>query len=157
MKHRPILFSTDMVRAILGGRKTQTRRIKFRCEPGDILWVRETFLEIVEDPRKREVKYIYKADMPGDIDKAAYKLRWKPGIHMPREAARLFLRVEEARVERLQDISQADILREGIRTYGEEINTWKFRELWDSLNANRGYGWDANPLVKVIAFGRMEE
>jgi hypothetical protein len=87
--------------------------------------------------------------------------RWKPSIHMPREAARLFLEVTDVRVERLQDITEEDAMREGLVATGilPPIGLMKkagalshFVTLWDSLYARRGCGWDENPWVSVIEF-----
>jgi len=127
---RPILFSGEMVRALLEGRKMQTRRI-IKPQPdiadpelekvlpaawedgfidvecpygiiGDRLWVRETFCEFLDD-------YIYKAD-----EKLPPYHKWKPSIHMPRTACRIALEITGVRIERLQDISEDDALAEGI-------------------------------------------
>lgn len=137
---KPILFNTKMVRAILDGRKTVTRRVmkepppnvptaKFRrlrgeiaifawdcstnlCErktpyqPGDILYIRETWCKLPVTPgghARGHDLYYYKAD--GDYRPEQCRGAWKPSIHMPKEAARLFLRVTEVRAERLQDIT----------------------------------------------------
>lgn len=94
--------------------------------------------------------------------------KWRPSIYMPREAARLFLRVTDVQAERLQDISEEDALAEGVRPdppikmvdgkYGSEWSARdNFIELWDSLNAKRGFGWDANPWVWVYTFERFEQ
>ena len=157
MKSIPILMSTPMVRAILDGRKTQTRRIDFKCEPGDILWVRETWAQLGGI-------YFYKA-----THKDIWELPWKPSIHMPRKACRLFLEVTEVRKERLQDITKEDALAEGICLLGNNLYGLKnapsshqhtakaaFVELWNTINAKRGYGWAANPVVDVITFRRVE-
>lgn len=127
MNEHPILFSTPMVQAILEGRKTMTRRIikdkqtlatvevfngKNGCEnlclyghPGDLLWVRECFTEWPKG------EFQYKAStVPGDELGI-----WKPSIHMPKAAARIWLQVEEIRVERLQDISEKDTISEGVK------------------------------------------
>lgn len=136
MKERPILFNADMVRAILDGRKTQTRRI-VKPQPlegvvldsswirpfsvGQRLWVRETFSPIYpQDPHYNNgnpIEYDYKAtyqhgDRLGD-DLGIQKI-WKPSIHMPREASRITLEVTGVRVERLQDIEEEDAVAEGI-------------------------------------------
>jgi hypothetical protein len=143
-----------MVRAILSGSKTQTRRIKFKCDVGDILWVRETWK--ISD-FSLDKKILYKAD-----ENNLWVRGWKPAIFMPREACRLFLRVEALRVERLRDIAKSDAKAEGApRASGYDGDTLNgyvagFRKLWDGINAKRGYGWDANPLVTVIEF-KMEE
>lgn len=200
---KPILFDTKMVRAILDGRKTQTRRIikpqptnprwnnvgwlgwddghgyRMRppCELGDILWVRETWNGDWCD------HYIYKADV-GNAVSAGYdkEPRWHPSIHMPREAARIFLRVNDVQVERLNEISQSDAIDEGALTcdlcetdeYKESCEKAKregskppigysprerFAALWDSTIKNTEitkYGWAANPWVWVIKFERCE-
>lgn len=192
MAEKPILFNTPMVQVILGGRKTQARRVvkpqppeleavdlkpliqseTIQYKPGDVLWVRETFCEVpyeyehipIEGGHITIPKYAYKAD--SEVD---YTGIWKPSIHMPREAARLFLRVISVRVERLQDISEEDARAEGcVDTRGfiwspdNEYNnphsaTDDFKVLWDSLNVKRGYGWDTNPWVWVITFKRVED
>lgn len=182
---KPILFSTPMVQAILAGRKTMTRRvIKFninmenkkiiqrdgkyeivnsqgygygrgcyaepRYNPGDILWLRETWCPHTTPTGKW---YGYKAD--GDYRDTDY--RWHPSIHMSKEAARIFLRVTDVKVERVQDIFKqapgpdCDIVKEGFK-YGSD-----FIALWDNLNTGRGYGWDTNPWVWVISFERIEK
>jgi hypothetical protein len=193
---KPILFSAEMVRAIQDLRKTQTRRIvkpqpssgirksvfvksgledghgreiKPRYQPGDILWVRETWL-------KADDGYCYKADIevPSESEdlRKAYGYKWRPSIFMPREAARIFLRVTNVRVERLHDITENDARNEGVkdpydyqepsyydqpRVRGMEINKSAFVGLWDSLNAKRGYGWDTNPWVWVYEFEKISK
>lgn len=229
---KPILFNTAMVRAILEGRKTVTRRVvkgqeagwelvdvggnaamikvrsngeeypvdvpglwatfewdgvpdfpmvKAPYEPGDILWVRETWAQ----PAKHI--FWYKADS------TVQNILWHPSIHMPKEAARLFLRVTEVRVERLQDITEEGALAEGVPDewpmdpvycpyckgeglvgavhpvslgYMEvdcpecEKARDRFASLWDStikLADRPLYGWDANPWVWVIEFERCEK
>ncbi len=134
VKERPILFSAPMVRAILDGSKTQTRRVVKgdalgilnleirppsdpifveKClygKPGDRLWVRETF-----NPDWAGHGPIYKAD-GGSAIEAGYSRepRWKPSIHMPRKLSRITLEITGVRVERLKDISEYDSLAEGI-------------------------------------------
>ena len=171
---KPIIFSTEMVRAILAGRKTTTRRvikpqpvagvrkspfvksgledghgreIKPRYYPGDVLWVRETWAPCATiDSWLDDVNlYIYKADFQ---DKEV-SWKWKPSIHMPREAARIFLKVKEVSVERLIDISDSDVVNEGFQTKND------FFALWDKLNYHRGFGVANNPFVWKIEFERV--
>lgn len=172
----PILFNTEMVRAILDGRKTCTRRlvkpqptahygtlcIKSPYQPGDILYVRETWMDYAG-------LIMYKAD----CDK--YKLEslnfagfgWKPSIHMPKNVARIWLKVTDVRVERLQDITNDGCVAEGI--YSSRCDTCidkgyseidEFTEIWDSTikkpDLDR-YGWHANPWVWVIEFEQCEK
>lgn len=193
MSERPILMNADMVRAILEGRKTVTRRNPFQmapgcepvnglyrgdknrtcalfkvpkllvakpvyapCERGDILWVRETWSRLPETPgghfRPRGV-YYYKAGE--DIRPEKYRGKgWHPSIHMPREAARIFLRVADVRVERLQDCGNMQAKDEGCTCSSQ------FARLWDSTikPADRAtFGWDANPWVWVISFERISK
>jgi len=210
MKFIPILFSTPMVQAILEGRKTQARREVNFCEvwpdlledlhkklevkgkevfnlagehqfnlrdrfgkPGDVLWVRECFYPATNAP------FIYKADgWVGDKT-------WKPSIHMPKSACRIFLEVVSVRVERLQDISEADAKQEGIsivdqnpvsiynnyvfnvknamwpgygsitKTYGFTNPKDSFHSLWESINGHQS--WVVNPWVWVVEFKRIEK
>ena len=201
MAIKPILFNTEMVRAILEGRKTVTRRmVKPRPEPdyaavrgmyrdsngrlcaichscaggihavyppcdrGDILWVRETW------SRKETGEYLYKADNENPLS----YLGWRPSIHMPREAARIFLRVTGVWVERLQDISEEQAEDEGAPT-AFEYNTPDgpvialdedgysyigFKSVWEGTIKKKdraAYGWDANPWVWVIEFKRISK
>ena len=198
---KPILFNTEMVRAILEGRKTVTRRVVkdmdiingWDCEadgtpiayidqatgdsypptmpcphhPGDILWVRETWAKSMAGT------FMYRAD-----DKAIMVERWHPSIHMPKEAARLFLRVTDVRVERLQDIT--DYRAEGIHPSEACEECFAVRGGCDPLNSPTGcdneidafaglwdrtvkpadlplYGWEANPWVFVIEFERISK
>lgn len=203
MKERPIIFSGPMVRAILAGRKTQTRRVvqpqpefhgvkswsrgkwceacdrwdfyvpttggvytssttngEWRCPygvPGARLWVRETW---AGDDMKG---FVYRADHPGadlkrgDLDDGDQAIRsWKPSIHMSRWASRLTLEVKSVRVERVQEISEADAKAEGLRERDDPGHQAfardEFARYWNVINAKRGYGWDANPWVWVIGF-----
>jgi hypothetical protein len=224
MKERPILFSGAMVRALLDGSKTQTRRVvnpqpwadarsahyhpscpsgsggmhpanvifssmdqcvppwaapqPVRCpfgEPGDRLYVRETFLYVgpgsgSDLPSYREERANpenhkaencwYRASRPDET------LVWTPSIHMPRWASRITLEVTGVRVEQLRHISDADCIAEGIGLNantdgvpmtipeGETMPRAAYLSLWDSLNAARGYGWDANPWVWVVEFAK---
>lgn len=190
---KPIIFNTDMVRAILDGRKTVTRRlvkpqhlkvldspyhkahpeasddvlIKKLCEPsyhpGDILYVRETW-GIYNRYWFEADYFMYKADYP---DKSSTYAtgdgivcdlpKWHPSIHMPKEAARIFLRVTDVRVERLQDIADEQAEKEGSCDYTS--TALGFCYIWDSTIPKKGlnkYGWDANPWVWVIEFERVE-
>lgn len=186
----PILFNTEMVQAILDGRKTVTRRcVKFlnaknpnwtgyvkdglmlyngtnepcikscQYQQGDILYVRETWLDYAG-------RFMYKAD----CDK--YRLEslklaeftWRPSIHMPKEAARIWLKVKDVRVEKLQEITADGIRNEGLSsmavyTGDMEIAQEEFKLLWNSTIKESEldrYGWDASPWVWVIEFERCE-
>jgi hypothetical protein len=129
-RERPILFSGPMVRAILAGRKTQTRRIvrprqvheginiyyvPKTCpygRAGDLLWVRETWAPVSTFDPSPETGALYRADpMYDGIDQ--FDWPWKPSIHMPRWASRITLEVTGVRVERLNDISEEDAIAEG--------------------------------------------
>ena len=200
MAIKPILFNTEMVWAILDGRKDATRRIvkgfipddavwgytaftpkwyiscrgtfadgygekffKLPCEPGDILYVRETW-------KKAQNGYYYYEDWQrNDI---ADVTKWKPSIHMPKEAARIWLKVTDVKIERLQDVTEDGAKAEGaIDNRGfihspdneyDRIHTARehFIRIWNSTikksNLNR-YGWNANPWVWVIEFERCEK
>jgi len=171
MKERPILFSSEMVRAILDGRKTQTRRVvnprcAYKCpfgRPGDRLWVRETFhtcphcdgmVAYRAGGWKRGESFSWDDLSPLRPKCAAHG--WKPSIHMPRWASRITLEVVNVRVERVQDITDADAIAEGVKLPGvtqyEGRARDAFKALWDSINAKRGYGWDVNPRVRVVEF-----
>lgn len=200
MKERPIIFSSSMVRVILSGKKTQTRRIIKRPKhldekyypinvagrfwwaiggmstglelicpygyPQSRLWIRETWAADTKWD-KLSPKIIpthssiwYKAD----LDKNDTIEKWRPSIHMPRWASRITLEITDVRVERLQDISPRDIIEEGIKQRidlppAEAIPKEKqsFIELWDSINAKRGYGWEQNPWVWIIDFKILEK
>lgn len=196
MAIKPILFNGEMVRAILDGRKICTRRlvkhnvdavlnspyhmehpetedvwlIKRLCrapyDPGDILYVRETW---DWDPDNEVAKtYYYKAD--GDLRPEGYKgMGWSPSIHMPKEAARIWLKVTDVRVERLQDITAEQILKEGIGLTQDMIESVKemkehcdipFAATWNHTLKKSDldrYGWAANPWVWVIEFERCEK
>lgn len=181
---KPILFNTDMVRAILESRKVVTRRllkpqlktiyydgkvydddglyviaenqnggveqIELPYRPNDILYVRETWAKGYDG------EYIYRADDKlADLPKFkdSTKIIYRPSIHMPKEAARIFLRVMDVRVERLQNIDDDGVVAEGLKIGAP------FDELWNSTikPADRAiYGWDANPWVWVIEFEKVE-
>ena len=200
-KECPMLFSAPMVRALLDGSKTQTRRIvkpqPFRedymaeegvrrqfatlapyGQPGDRIWVRETFQgplfdgERMDEYRRDSTKFetpefcVYAADGGGapEFQDADDNLvcRWRPSIHMPRWASRILLEITEVTVERLQDISRADIRAEGLQCPPElasddvspNYRDWypvAWRELWEST----GGDWEANPWVWVVEFKRV--
>lgn len=234
MKERPILFSAPMVRAILEGRKTQTRRTitpgksqtawlspetihgkvvrwtegpggwwamevegghigSVRCpygQRGDRLWVRETWAAVPNtagcekygagfDPKRSEAEQ-YRAGVVFEPEGYRYRAtwekthgaRWHPSIHMPRKASRILLEVVSVRVERLQEISEADAQAEGVEQFPGSPY-WKgemhpkkgvpksrpsarnaYRDLWESINGKGN--WDANPWVWVVEFKRME-
>ena len=226
MAIKPILFNTEMVRAILDGRKTCTRRLvkpqpdekhtfplgfvtdstekkevgcfgfgideyggsiqyaRPQCQPGDILYVRETWYKGLE-------RYIYRANY-SDTEKfycngKEIEMKWHPSIHMPKKVARIWLKVTDVSVERLQDIDEDGVWNEGFRftppcltrvsadghtcdldgpctshikycdmTMGELFG----RELWNSTIKKSDidrHGWDANPYVWVIEFERCEK
>ncbi len=177
-KSRPILFSAPMIRAILDGRKSQTRRVvknpeDYGCQipgpaiitpygrPLDRLWVRETFGLVDESDGKQ---CVYRADS-GPIHEATTK--WKPSIFMPRWASRITLEIISIRVERLQEISEADAIAEGISKgpvklwkgatpSGKPLQTAKeqFKTLWDTINAKK-QPWSSSPWVWVIEFKRV--
>lgn len=216
---KPILFNTEMVRAIQEGRKTATRRVKKNRgkeatiaanEPlgpppykaGDVLWVRETWdfqpcitctfrdSDCGEEPAEMHTGnediagcYLYRADY--EEEDAGQKL-WRPSIHMPRQAARIFLRVTEVFPERLREsIDEAgvpmwELRAEGIPIYercriciadGRENRDcrecslydqprWEFSRLWDSTVPKReraSFGWAANPMVWVVRFERISK
>ena len=215
---KPILFNTDMVRAILDGRKTATRRIvkapvlysgteppsrifrdgdlfQFKWNtgktvggfsikppylPGDILYVRETWRVLRAHRYDANADIVFKAggvwsrvcfanggtdsadrdEYDRFIEKWYPTGNWHPSIHMPKEAARLFLRVTDVRVERLQEIMNDSpgpnnqVVREGCK-YGCD-----FIAIWESTVQKQDrahYGWDANPYVWVIEFERCEK
>jgi hypothetical protein len=216
MKERPILFSGPMVRAILVGRKTQTRRaiktqpfycdfmpnpvfpkndqeraeqsgliwpnakeeILARCpygKVGDRLWIRETFAWSGYAADHQEV--LWRADGDHSEDERG-GARWRPSIHMPRWASRITLEITSVRVERLNEISEADAKAEGIERIVDNSpicgpDCWRdysadglipfdadkpiasFRSLWESINGTGS--WQANPWVWVIKFRRLEK
>ncbi|MGY0145232.1 hypothetical protein [Edwardsiella tarda] len=210
MKERPIIFNDEMVRAILSGTKTMTRRpmkvqptpsktrpgdfsfpskklesmvhvsdlapgnspipdchlffLECCCpygQPGDRLWVRETFGDC-------GVRFVYRADT--DDGAACQVKRWTPSIHMPRWASRITLEITDVRVESLQDITDGDARAEGVPEAGGLLPEYPgtyltpkgdfasarvaFQRLWESIYGDDG--WDANPWVWVIAFRRVD-
>jgi hypothetical protein len=135
-----------------------TREMEPPYWPGDILWVRESFAKTSEG------EYLYRADPMFDhCGKGDFGWNWSPSRYMPRVATRLFLEVKDARVERLQGISEADVRAEGIAapllpTCADPALKIRlaFAELWNGLNAKRGYGWAENPYVYVYEFTRLD-
>jgi len=138
--------------------------------PGDLLWVREKWADLRgmgfgNDPRTdKPFCFAYGADnipgSDGDVIRKQYGVKWKPAIHMPREAARLFLTVKDIRVERLQDISEEDARAEGVEWWpaqpGNSTNyICSFAYLWDSIN--KEYRWDNNCLVWVVQFDLLQK
>lgn len=226
MTERPILFQGAMVRAILDGSKTQTRRVMARqkkydftdytlfgqrghpddeaehrggwaqpwvaiehapdwpdgkddqctcpyaSERGDRLWVRETWAQNwnqLSDTRM-DRSYVYRADGGPRAQDNGTDLPWRPSIHMPRAASRITLEVTEVRVERLQDISEADAIAEGIEADaqpGDQARLWRnyatgnttvcpifcYQSLWEKINGPGS--WDTNPWVWVVEFRRL--
>lgn len=204
MSDKPIIFSAPMVRALLAGRKTQTRRVlkpqpEFRggCgdwhdaeewgwetedgdqlsvldiapngyHRGDRLWVRETF----SCDGQSDGECLYRATVDDDTGYYAEEIaeiRWRPSIHMPRWASRLTLTVTDVRVQRLQDISEADAVAEGIEQDPATMAFWgadgqgvggattlwaqasmAFRDLWNSIHGPKA--WAANLWVCAISF-----
>lgn len=217
---KPILFNTEMVRAILEGRKTVTRRLvkpapagdgskpeelitrpgywnqwgddyvhRQPCKIGDILYVRETwkFIPCIDCAQKRcnfnpvtyedeysisEGCFVYRADYY-----SPQRIPWNPSIHMPKEAARIFLRVTDVRMEQLQDITEEQARAEGAMPFCLSVDsvdtpdserTWhevgpaipQFIQIWDATIKSKDrerYGWVANPWVWVISFERCEK
>lgn len=186
---KPIIFSTPMVQAILDGRKTQTRRVikpdilnwfdidvdgtafayidqatGDSYKPEDIcpyktgitLWVRETW------SKDENGEYVYRANYGTTEDDSfpPSMFRWRPSIHMPREAARIFLLVTNVRVERLQDITEDEAVKEGAKAYGPNNCSGTsariaFAEIWDKTTTE--HEWRTNPWVWVVAFEKISK
>jgi hypothetical protein len=204
MNEHPILFSPEMVCAILDGRKTQTRRVvkgtaldwlqpgmftpKYVASPenylspygysNDRLWVRERWAH--DDPDcldvhcgNRDHIWWYANEEKSVADSFAGSARWRPSIHMPRWASRITLEIVNVHIEHIQDMlirakengtnnMWSEFFSEGI----PQVVEWNskgnvptpaslFIDLWNSINARRGYGWDENPWVWVIEFKRV--
>ena len=180
MRVIPIIFSAPMIRALLDGRKTQTRRLAWRMDcgnrvqwapslwqrvqPGDRLWVREVWKPVHSGDPSRGAHY------QADVDRD--QMIWRTPIHMPRWASRLTLTVTATKIERLQDMSEADALAEGVqRHYRPEIGYWvpgiehpnkdfpvlsrptareMFAALWDVVHGSGA--WQAGPDVVALTF-----
>lgn len=200
MSVKPILFNTEMVRAILDGKKTCTRRIvkgvipddamwgytmftpkgcvscrgvyadeygekffRLPYQQGDILYVRETWGHPIS--LNSDKQYVFRADKIAEIGFKNDSHIWHPSIHMPKEAARIWLKVTDVRVERLQNIDGKGCVKEGIeeeplKYVGDEFVKGMFHDLWDSTIKKSDidrYGWNANPWVWVIEFERCEK
>ena len=137
-------------------------------ELGDILYVRETWcaLPVNEAGHMRgHSVYYYKAD--GDLRPEGWRGKWKPSIHMPKEAARIWLKVTDVSVERLNDITDKGAEREGAQPdypFDYDVDKWPnldhFKKIWNSTIKKSDldrYGWDANPWVWVVEFERCEK
>ncbi|GHU40369.1 hypothetical protein FACS1894190_07190 [Spirochaetia bacterium] len=146
------------------------KTFKPKYQVGDVLWVRETYRCTGFDIDEKTACIQYKDEKSNRVkfsDDERFKkyakcyAGWKPLIHMPREAARIFLKVRDVRIERLQDISEQEANDEGAVCIKCKNNTPDckkcpfehcFKKLWDSLDARRGYCWDTNPYVWVYGF-----
>lgn len=187
MKFIPILFSTEMVQAIIDGRKSMTRRevkpqpqFNFTNEKhglgngwiqqcpygkvGDVLWVRETWAKNEQDGMVD-----YKTDYPSE----SHFFGWKPSIHMPKTACRIWLQITDIRLERLCDITEEDAIAEGVekqfsslfrelryKDYANVKDNWRsavssFQSLWASIKGINS--WDDNPWVWVISFKQINK
>lgn len=218
MKERPIIFSGPMVRAILDGRKSQTRRVikpqpkelptgnlaywksdgigfsnlgpdalLHYCpygQPGDRLWVRETHYlwgRSVRNGKTKTGKQAWRFKRSGravrfeknDFEEFSKGREtrhngWikRPSIHMPRWASRITLEIVSVRVERVREISEKDAKAEGVADRHDDFHSSiqssienhfirSFAVLWDSINAKRGFGWDANPWCWALEFKRV--
>jgi len=174
---RPIIFSSSMVRALLEGRKTQTRRLATsplrHCVPGDRLYVRESFAYVGGcDPGFLTFMATYPDDLPAHVEGRPATIqeggyRWTPSIHMPRKISRMTLTVTATMVQRLQDIGEADALAEGchrgqatgrifdapgsshLGPAWASARDW-YADLWESLHG--ADSWEANPEVVALTF-----
>lgn len=197
IQERPIIFNQEMVKAILEGRKSQTRRV-IKPQPFDILGDEDEYIHCVgNDYKKYNIKIPYRIGQKlwvreiFGIDwenkafyKEAYNRRrveagylprfkkhpcWKSSIFMPKKYARIWLKVIDIRVEKIQDISENDCIKEGVKMCywyrnlkGEDVtfnSKYKmgFANLWDNINAKHGYGWEENPFCWVIEFKRINK
>ena len=128
-------------------------------QPGDQLWVRETWMAFEEDRIHYRADYAF--DPKGDEEAG---ITWRPSIFMPRWASRIQLEITDVRVQRVNDISELDAIDEGAGATPTAHLEWdgepyeyrkRFHELWDTINAKRGFGWDKNPWVWAITFKRI--
>lgn len=163
----PILFSGEMVRAILAGKKSQTRRVvrqdgkvpftdELPCpygRIGDILWVREKWQALSagglwwhEVPRDDRPLMNWAFTNPVEPAYEMVPPWWMPSIFMPRAACRIELEITQLKIERLKYMNASDAIAEGCADENEFIG------LWDSINAKRGYSFSSNPFVWVISF-----
>lgn len=175
-----MLFTGDMVRRILAGQKNQTRRLAFKGEPGDLIWVKETWAHDAESTEELRAKLedfmsdctygpFYRAE--GKLEDAGMK--WRPSIYMPRFASRITLEVVSARWELLHSISEEDAIAEGIKCFTLKasngtrtlygLDGWKeyadsareaYFMLWTSLHGAESL--NLNPLVCRVEFKRLE-
>ena len=172
-KEIPMIFSQQSIPKLLDGTKTMTRRIaknlyfcgdNLPCWPssgkgippykvGDLIWVRETFGFDPWHYMDGHESILYRASQKIDSD---YPIKWKPSIHMPKWAARIFLEITNVRVECLQEITEEDVVKEGFPQPGRNrYLIIDFADAWDELNAKRGHSWESNPWVWVIEFRRV--
>jgi len=172
---KPILFSAEMVRAILSGQKTMTRRV-MKPQPAGNNRIpvpgKKRIVMNVEDVRIAELcpfgkigqqlwvretwmkcdtgGYEYRADYCKELEDG---IKWNPSIFMPRDASRITLEITGVRVERLRDITDEDAIKEGVAHVVGRYPVEDFAELWDSINAKKPErSWDDNPFVWVIEF-----
>lgn len=129
-----------------------------RCpygQPGTLLYVRETFVKF--DFSHWPPKYGYKADSLGhgfeesELARKDLGYKWKPSIHMPKEAVRLWLEVVDIRVEKLHQMGGTSAWKEG------SFTVQQFKEIWNQINDKRGHGWNVNPWVWVVEYKLFEK
>ena len=142
---------------------------------GDTIWVRETWQESECFDNNIKGKYCYRANDEENDFANEFKVKWRPSIHMPKTAARLFLKVTDIRIERLQDITEDGAKGEGIRSFTKDDVVFKysstdefvwqdaprtakeaFEKLWDSCGYKSPKSWPFNPWVWVIEFEKMK-
>ncbi len=169
MTIRPIIFSAEMVRALLEGRKTQTRRLATsplrKCEPGDLLYVRETCSAVEThdgfDSVRYEADQVWRVinDTPEAADRWVQLHHYGnrrganvPSIHMPRWASRLTLRVTDVRFQRVTEIDGIDALAEGITRVPGRAPWRVFCTLWDSLHDRPGERFFDSPQTVALTF-----